>query len=123
MANLPPPEAQEMIRQFEEEQRARAEARNARRPLAGDPVEIKIVPRKQMTSREIEAEARQKGYRIEGGNGKHGKHIVAPDGSRISLPDHPGNLATGTCLSINRFLDQHREPSQGSQQLPQKVRR
>lgn len=116
MGNLPPPETQEMIRRFEAEEVAKHQG-NQRRVLS-QPREIQIVPRKQMTSREVERDARDKGYRIEGGNGKHGKHIVAPDGSRISLPDHPGNLATGTCLSINRFLEQHRETSQ-----PQKVRR
>lgn len=109
MGNQPPPEVLEMIRQFETGERAKSEQRAARRALAGKPVEITIVPKRQMTSKEVERTARESGYRIEGGNGKHGKHIVAPDGTRISLPDHPGNLATGTCLSINRFLEAHRE--------------
>ena len=108
MGNLPPPEVQEMIRQFEAGEARRADEKAARRVLSQTP-EITGPPRRQMTSREIEKEARGMGYKIEPGNGRHGKHIVAPDGSRISLPDHPGNLATGTCLAVNEFLRGHRE--------------
>lgn len=59
-----------------------------------------------MTKRDIEGLARKRGIILETGGGRHGCHLIAPDGSFRPLPDHPGNLATGTCCSLINWIKQ-----------------
>lgn len=105
-----PVEAQELIRQFEEEE-ARKAAERAVRKGQPAPREIKTAPLRNVTAKEMMARARNVGCEIVPG-GKHGTHIKGPDGREISLPVHGGGqgniLATGTTISIDRFLTTYR---------------
>lgn len=98
-----------IIREFEEEQAREAAERAARRGSQDSPREIKIVPLRNITAREMIVRAREAGCVIVSG-GKHGTHIKGPDGREISLPVHGGgvSLATGTARSIDKWLSQYR---------------
>lgn len=104
-----PVEAQELKRQFEEEEARKAAEKAARKSSEGQR-EIKVIPRRNLTAREIMDQARNVGCTIETGGGKHGTHIKGPDGREISLPVHGGGvtLATGTARSIDKWLSQYR---------------
>lgn len=106
-----PVEAREMIRQFQEDEARKAAEKAARRISPDSPREIKIVPMRNITAREMIARARDAGCEIVSG-GKHGTHIKGPDGREVSLPVHGGGhgniLATGTARSIDSFLSQYR---------------
>lgn len=62
--------------------------------------------RRQMTAKDIKDMARPRGITLETGGGRHGCHLIAPDGSFRPLPVHPGNLATGTCCSLVAWIKQ-----------------
>lgn len=104
-----PVEAREMIRQFQEDEARKAAEKAAKRISPDSPREIKIVPMRNITAREMIARARDAGCEIVSG-GKHGTHIKGPDGREISLPVHGGGvtLATGTARSIDGWLSQYR---------------
>lgn len=59
-----------------------------------------------MTSTEMESYAKRWGFRVETGHGKHGMHLIAPNGKACSLPTHGGgrSLATGTDHTIRSFI-------------------
>lgn len=65
--------------------------------------------RKPMRAKEVQRYARSLGFSIEEGRGRHGVHIVAPNGSECPLPVHGGGktLATGTQRSIVNFIQQN----------------
>ena len=95
-----PTEARQLIHQFEREEAQRVAAKAAARN-ASSSKEIKIIPRRNVTARDVMAHAMNIGCTIETGSGKHGTHIKGPDGREISLPVHGKGsvLATGTALS------------------------
>jgi hypothetical protein len=65
-------------------------------------------PKGALSSKEIERFARRTGLVIETGRGKHGKHIVGPDGKRHPLPDHGrGIISVGVRYSLIKFIDEY----------------
>lgn len=68
-----------------------------------------IVPNKPMKPKEIQRYARSLGFSIEDGRGRHGVHLVAPNGQECPLPVHGGGrtLANGTQRSIVNFVQQN----------------
>lgn len=102
MSDAIPLEAQELIRQFKKEERLKAE----QRALFKKPkIETQKVPH-QLTTKDAESMATRFGCRVERGNGRHGKHIIAPNGEHIPLPDHGGgkSLSTGVRKNIVKFF-------------------
>ncbi|MBI4084821.1 MAG: hypothetical protein HY431_02845 [Candidatus Levybacteria bacterium] len=101
-----PDGAREMIAQFKQEEARRAAERVAQR---GEITRSKDrrQPKKRMNPREVEAHAMQFGIVAETTGANHGKHLVAPNGARCSLPDHPRDLATGTLQEIKKFIAQN----------------
>lgn len=71
--------------------------------------------RGRKSTRQIEHYARQNGFLVTGGNGRHGKHLVAPNGLRHPMVDHGGNkgLATGTERDIIKFIKQNSPKLEG----------
>lgn len=101
-----PPEVRAQIQTFKNEEAERARERasgEVGRPRKKDLRES--APRRQMNARGIEGLARRRGITVETGGGRHGCHLVAPDGSFRPLPDHPGNLATGTCCALVKWIE------------------
>ncbi len=68
-------------------------------------------PNKPMKAKEIQRYARSLGFSIEDGRGRHGVHLVSPDGRECPLPVHGGGrtLANGTQRSIVNFINQARD--------------
>ena len=99
-----PEEARNLMEQFRAEQRAE----EASRAAAKQPrFEKGTTPetRTQWTTQSMEKYACGLGLIIETTGGKHSKHIVTPGGEFIaSLPNHPGNLPTGTARGILKVL-------------------
>ena len=65
--------------------------------------------RKPMRAKEVQRYARNFGFSIEDGRGRHGVHLVAPNGKECPLPIHGAGrtLATGTQHSIVAFIQQN----------------
>lgn len=107
MSDAIPLETQELIRQFKEEEAKKAAGRAfvKKPPLKR---ETQQIPR-QLTAKEAEHLALRFSCHIESGNGRHGKHIVAPDGESVPLPDHGGgkSLSTGVRENIKGFFKVH----------------
>lgn len=106
MSSTIPEEALRLKQQFIEEEEAIAQKR--RLAKSASPEKNSVEVRRIMKPSEIEHLAKQRGITVEGGGGKHGKHLVAPNGRRCSLPDHGAkDLATGTCRVIISFIFQN----------------
>lgn len=65
--------------------------------------------RRSMNTREIQKYARKFGLFVETGKGRHGVHLVAPNGLECPLPVHGGGrtLATGTLRGIVAFINEN----------------
>lgn len=97
---------QEFLAQ-QQEQEARRAAEKQQRLLERSQINS---PRGQMKAKEIQRYAVSFGLAVESGRGRHGIHLVAPNGSECPLPIHGGGrtLATGTQNSIVAFIQQNR---------------
>lgn len=62
-----------------------------------------------MKAKEVQRYARTFGFSVEDGRGRHGVHLVAPNGSECPLPVHGGGrtLANGTQRSIVSFIHEN----------------
>lgn len=101
-----PPEIEAQIQAFKAEEAERADKKASDRAGRLRKKDLReSAPRRQMNARKIESLASQRGITVETGGGRHGCHLVAPDGSFRPLPDHPGNLATGTCCSLMKWIE------------------
>lgn len=49
--------------------------------------------------------ARDQGFEIKKGQGRHPVHICVPGGPSVPVPSHPGDLPTGTAKSIIKWID------------------
>lgn len=99
-----PPEVKAQMQAFKAAEAQRAGERASGRVGKKDLRES--APRRQMNARGIERLARERGITVETGRGRHGCHLIAPDGSFRPLPDHPGNIATGTCCTLVKWIEQ-----------------
>lgn len=102
-----PPEAKELIAQFEEEAK-KAATKKFTSTDKFSKRESRSRENRQMTAAEVERFARQRGIRVEGGGGRHGKRLIGPDGKILCpLPDHGGgrSLATGTLREILSIIN------------------
>lgn len=98
-----PPEAKRAIDEFNAQQAAERRAREKSPDDRRREFQIK-----RITTGEAERLARRYQIMVETGGGRHGKHLVAPDQTRCSLPDHGGGvLATGTARNIIKFIRDH----------------
>lgn len=103
MGDRIPDDAREMIAQFKQEEARKAAERAAQKGEKARNKDRKQ-PKKTMKPADVEAHAMNFGFKVETGGGNHGKHLVAPNGKRVSLPNHPGDLATGTARVIKNFI-------------------
>lgn len=71
-----------------------------------------VAANKPMRAKEIQRYARTLGFSVEDGRGRHGVHLVSPDGRECPLPIHGGGrtLANGTQRSIVSFINQNGIP-------------
>jgi len=87
----------------QKEQEARRSKENEEKLLVrgGD-----SLARRPMRAKEVQRYARAFGFSVEDGRGRHGVHLVAPNGSECPLPVHGGGrtLAIGTQHSIVSFI-------------------
>lgn len=62
-----------------------------------------------MNPKAIERYARRWNVLVESNRGKHGKHLVSPNGKFLNLPDHGSKrpLAMGTFHDIIDFIHTH----------------
>lgn len=103
MENIPD-EVKAIQEQFWVEEVAKRAAQEANKKL--DPkrqARIDALLKKPNTSRQIESIAvKVFKCKVEGGNGRHGVHIVTPNNERIPLPRHGGGrtVANGTGRAI-----------------------
>ncbi len=105
-----PPEAQELIKKFNQEEAQR----EAERPRSNSPSKKQLNRSrsreiaKPMTANEMASYARSKGFSVRGGNGGHGVHIEALNGLECSLPVHGSKaLHTGTQHTIMQFISKN----------------
>jgi len=102
-----PPEAKALIAEFNE-QEARSRAERAPKSPSKRIINRSREIRRPMTAGEISSLARSKGCIVEGGNGRHGVHIIAPNGQECALPVHGAKtLHTGTQKSILKFIEEN----------------
>lgn len=102
-----PPEAQKLIAEFEANQRVQEAQKAVFRPPKFEKGSAPET-RKQWTTTDMKKYALSLGFQVETIGGKHCQHIVASDGKYVaSLPDHPGNLATGTARGILKKLAEY----------------
>ena len=96
-----------LINEFLAQQRAEEEKRAQEKQALKKGVDL--VPDKPMKPKEIQRYARSLGFSIEDGRGRHGVHLVSPDGRECPLPVHGGGrtLANGTQRSIVNFINQN----------------
>lgn len=94
----------EFLAQQKRDEQRRAEEKQQALKRGAD-----IVPNKPMKPKEIQRYARGLGFSIEDGRGRHGLHLVAPNGQECPLPVHGGGrtLANGTQRSIVSFINQN----------------
>lgn len=94
----------EFLAQQKRDEQRRAEEKQQALKRGAD-----IVPNKPMKPKEIQRYARGLGFSIEDGRGRHGVHLVAPNGQECPLPVHGGGrtLANGTQRSIINFVQQN----------------
>lgn len=106
MSDNIPLEAQELIRRFNADQQRAGAGKATQRT----PSETRELPRRNVTAKELLAEAAKLGCEIRAG-GKHTK-IIGPDKRKIGIPVHGGGhgdiLATGTAITIDRWLANYR---------------
>ena len=105
-----PLDAKILIEQFkaqEKQEQARRALEKQQKPSGGDFADSDR--RKPMRAKEVQRYARRFGFLVEDGNGRHGIHLVAPNGSECPLPVHGGGrtLANGTQRSIVNFINQN----------------
>lgn len=98
-----------LIEQFLKEQKEK-EARKAQEKQQA--LERRVsdsAVRKPMTAKEVQRYASSFGFLVESGKGRHGVHLVSPDGRECPLPVHGGSrtLANGTQKSIVNFINQN----------------
>lgn len=104
-----PTDAKILMNEFLEQQRRQEEARAQEKRNrfskkdSYDPFNV------SMSSRDVQRYARVNGLDVVTGRGRHGVHIVAPDGREWPVPDHGGrDLKRGTQGSIVSFIQQNR---------------
>lgn len=101
-----PPEIEAQIQAFKAEEAKRADERAPAKAGRLRKKELReSAHRRQMTAGDIERLAKQRDITVETGGGRHGCHLIAPDGSFRPLPKHPGNLATGTCCALMGWIE------------------
>lgn len=102
-----PPEARALIADFKKSEAERQAGRPSKTPSKRILNRSKEY-RGQMTAGEIISLARQRGFSVTSGNGRHGMHLIAPDGWECSLPVHGGKtLHTGTQRQILNGFEEH----------------
>lgn len=100
-------EAKNLINEFLVEQRKK-EAQKALENQQVSVNEAAFLARKPMKPKEVIRYAREFGFSVTDG-GRHGTHLVAPNGNECPLPNHGGGrtLANGTQRSIVNFIQQN----------------
>lgn len=100
-------EAKILISEFLAEQQ-KQEAQKALENQQVPVNEVDFLVRKPMKPKEVIRYAREFGFSVADG-GRHGTHLVAPNGSECPLPAHGGGrtLANGTQRSIVNFIQQN----------------
>lgn len=100
-------EAKILIQEFLAEQR-KQEAKKALERSQLSVTEVDSMVRKPMKPKEVIRYAREFGFSLADG-GRHGSHLVAPNGTECPLPVHGGGrtLANGTQRSILNFIQQN----------------
>lgn len=109
MANQPPVEIQKLMRDFDAQQAAERVAKEASRRPKFEKGKTQGEKR-QWTSVQLEAEAIRLGFSFDYG-GEH-PHIVDQNGKYVApLPEHAGNMPTGTAQgilkSMKNWLNRH----------------
>lgn len=102
-----PIEVKNLMKEFLASQKEQ-EAKKALEKQRTSVGEVDLLVRKPMKPQEVIRYAREFGFSVDSG-GRHGVHIVAPNGSACPLPVHGGGktLATGTQRSIVSFIQQN----------------
>ncbi|MBI2039517.1 hypothetical protein HYT18_00415 [Candidatus Microgenomates bacterium] len=102
-----PLESQNLIKEFLAQQVAEEQEREKQKQ-ACKRVEDRMI-RKPMTAREVQRYAKDLGFSVESGKGRHGIHLVSADGRECPLPVHGRGrtLANGTQHSIMTFINQN----------------
>ncbi len=88
----------------QKEQEARKALESKQDPLK----EVGFLVRKPMKPKEVIRYAREFGFLVADG-GRHGTHLVAPNGSECPLPIHGGGktLSIGVQRSVMNFIQQN----------------
>lgn len=100
-------DAKILIQEFLAEQREQ-EAKKALQREQSSLNEVGFLARRPMKPKEVIRYAREFGFAVANG-GRHGTHLVAPNGAECPLPVHGGGrtLANGTQRSIVDFIQQN----------------
>ncbi len=83
-------------------------AKQKEQEVSSQPEKQKLPVRRPMKPKEVIRYARDFGFSVTDG-GRHGVHLVAPNGTECPLPAHGGGktLANGTQRSIIGFIQQN----------------